>query len=205
MYGGKPNDKLHGMQGYRVRALAIPGWYEQLSNIPHTLQDTYIFDMALLYLEEAVAPCNQCLLRPAIAVGNGWLTYDDDLQMAGYGIPANRNLQLNASAPCSVSLKPNKASALNKCASTKGHSGSPYWTAAGRGLPEGVLPYSWPVLGVHQGKTPTGNNAVMMQFTPAHLKWLYWAGAGNKVPYLACSGSDFARTTDCVRYMYAGQ
>lgn len=212
VWGGKTNDKLKGRTGYAVKSLALPGWYEALSRLstePWSYRDKYMWDMALLYLSEPVA-CNQCLLRPAIVVGGD---YTDRLQMAGYGKPANINLQLNMSLPFDGVLKSNMAYTFTKASSFRIHSGSPYWPAAVAfesdptmpGAPNGVLPYSWPAFGVHHGKSFTSANAVMMQFTAAHLKWLYWAGGRNTVNYLACSGSDAKRDTVCVTYKWAGQ
>lgn len=207
VWGGRRADELNGLWGYNVTALAIPGWYEQLGDTTatRTREDTYIWDMALLYLSESVA-CTRCQLRPAVVAGS--TNYTDSVQVAGYGWPANERLQLNMSLPCNATLTPNMAYTYTKCSTFDGTSGAPYWPAAVPyeaiksmpGVPANVMPFSWPAFGVHSGRSPGGRNAVMMQFTHAHLKWLHWA-ARPKIPFLSCSGTSAGRdTTRCVPY-----
>eukprot|EP00775_Hariotina_reticulata_P008129 gene8129-8323_t len=207
VFKGQAQPRFNGLKGYAVDSLAVPGWYEQLADSRHELQDIYKWDMALLTLKQAVN-CNQCLLRPAVVVGAD--NFNFKLKLAGYGTPANVEKKMKVSSACDGSLRYGMAYSYVKCASAGGDSGGPYWPAATpyeldrtmAGIPSGVQPYSWPVMGVHHGGNAKG--AVLCQFTAAHLKWLYWAGA-KKAQYLACSGGKKQGDGNCVKYNFVAQ
>jgi V8-like Glu-specific endopeptidase len=207
VFKGQAQEQFNGLKGHAVDQIAVPGWFEQLTESEHEAEDIYKWDMALLTLKEAVN-CDQCLLRPATVYGAD--NFNFKLKLAGYGMPAAEQLQMKVATSCDGSLQHGMAYSYVKCASSGGDSGGPYWPAAVpyevnrsmTGIPSGVGPYSWPVMGVHHGFQK--QVAVMCQFTAAHLKWLYWAGA-KKALYMACSGGKKPGDGTCKKYISAAQ
>jgi V8-like Glu-specific endopeptidase len=196
VWGGKTNADAQHPDGYKVKAVSFPGWYEAMGREPHCSMDIRKWDVGVVHLAEEV-PCifGGCFLRPAIIVGK--YTFTNDIRLAGYGKPAPKKKVMNVSNSCMANLQPNMAYNYNKCASYSGHSGAPYWPSP-KTLPTGLNPFSWPAFGVHSARTPSGANAIMCQFTHAHLKWLHRAGLKTA---LSCTVSDTG-ATNCAFYKF---
>jgi V8-like Glu-specific endopeptidase len=198
VWGGTPSG------GYKVKAIAFPGWYAVMLRGFNCEEDIARWDMGVLHLSEGLQCAPGCYLRPSIIVGR--YAYTKNISMAGYGRPAATQNQMNVSRSCAAKLLPNMAYSYSKCASYHGHSGAPYWPSAQpyesnrnmTGIPKGVAPFSWPAFGVHSRKSPAGDNAMMCKFTAAHLKWLYRAGLKTA---LACT-ADEKGDANCATYKF---
>jgi hypothetical protein len=184
---GKSNTKLNGADGYAVQAVVIPAWFEQLSfydaaSAKAFSSDYHAWDLALLKLVSSVK-CNKCTLAPSAVSGPApFYAYKASFTVAGY---VGGAYQLSLSSPCAASLLRDLPVAATRRAADAGQTGGPLLPAATLydidpkvpGLPVGVFGYNWPAFGLYTGGITANSNSVMLQFTPAHLKWIYWAGA----------------------------
>ncbi|WIA30839.1 hypothetical protein OEZ86_000897 [Tetradesmus obliquus] len=194
---GAPNDILGGSEGYAVQAIILPAWFEQLpfynaaaAKAPKP-NEYHAWDMALLKLLSSVN-CYKCTLAPSIiSVPKGISAYTAAFSLAG----ASDSYQLSQSAPCTASLLLGLPVAYTKCAAEPGQTGGPLLPAATPfdidatmpGLPDDVEAFNWPAFGLYTGGTTANSSSMMLQFTPAHLKWMYYAGAADAAFY-NCSG-----------------
>lgn len=194
--------------GFAVSTIALPFWYQLATNStatggPYSWASGTVWDLALLSLKEPV-PCKQCMLRPAQVLRGGWI---DRMQLAGY--PGTKMREVGVSNPFDADLQTGMARARLTGNAEQGVSGAPMWAFATAaelnlgtaGAPRGVTQYAWPAPGLVSAVIPSKSTEIL-QFTAAHIKWLFWAGA-RSATFLDCHGS--GDSAACVRHRFASQ
>lgn len=168
MIAGTANAKLKGADGYAVKAISIPSWFEQLpfynaaaAKVPRP-SEYHAWDMALLQLTADVS-CRRCTLAPAVVRAPKALApYTASFSVAGY---AGGAYQLYQSAPCKASLLRDLPVACTKCAADAGQSGGPLLPAA---TPFDIDPNmpglpGWATTGLHLGCTQAAQQPTAAQ------------------------------------------
>lgn len=147
--------------------------------------------------------------------------YPGNFKVAGYGHPANsmshESWRLMVSSKCNAPFLSNLGYGYVSCETNRGMSGAPFYMygdpyAFPGGEPDfnkqptGTIAFTFPAVGVHvAGRTDIQNSniqtsAVELMFTPAHLRWLYYAGAHDAYFYTCTSSKNYRRFRACTHW-----